>query len=650
MLGEWDYELNGVRYRAAAIDEKYTLAGEPLRPPNSQIIQGQSNLFNLRPDLLRWRISDWAGGQGQYAFDGSFDQSNRYWKGFYVDGFTRYGVISPGWGGAYDSTPSRHLIVQALGSLWAVDQNASGTNYKWNESTKAWATTGATLINTTHAKDSVAGDDDYLYYFDGSSGKIYKDDTAGTVTEIGNSGPTSTAANRSRLIAMRNFLILGSLGTTDAKRGVWQLSKNVGSTTALTQIYDMTGSKDTGRGAWCFATGPNRVFFATKSDDGQATYIHEVIPDDASATGYGYIRATIPGVSVSTMWYSNGFIWIAGRINEAAEGANDDRGIQLMYLDLAQSTFGSISSVFRDADDEVTAVLEQIGGASTGSLSHVVSYAQMSANVESAFLFQIDQSTGGVQLIGEPTGNDGGVGLNTGDARGGTMVAHNNSIHLAEGDGSGNWGGLMRWGPDLVPDGGYFITPWYEYGLADEKSLSSVELSLRKGLPADWDVDVYYQADDDTGEDISGWTQIGSSWTTDGETNKKFSVSTATAQVTFNRIRFAVQFDYVGGGTPSSPPELTTFEATAQVATKFRVREIWLSLMDEQGQKGRKGHLQVDNIRTAGDLGTVINFKDGYQNRDPSDYEEVDVLVDAYRIILDRPGEGVAYVRLLESY
>lgn len=645
--GKWHYELNGVKYRAAPRDNMYVKAGEPLRPPNAQTIQGKSNLFNLRPDLLRWRIDDWSGGQGQYAFDGMLEKASRYWKGFYVDGFTRYGTISPGWGGVYDSTPDQHGIVEAVGSLWAVNTQAAGTNYKWDGS--AWSTTGATLVDTTYNHDSVAGDDDYLYFYDGATGKIYKDDTAGNITEIGNSGPSVSNSVRSKLVVMRDFIFLVTIGASNAERGVWQLSKSVASTTALIQIYDMTGVAYESRARWATAVGPNRIFVGTPGDDNRSTYIHEIIPDDASATGYGFIRATIPGVIVSTMWYSNGFIWVAGRVNQNAEETNDIRGVQLVYLDLAQSTYGTVSSVFRDADDEVLAVMSQHGGAVTGSIGHVASYAQTSANVELGYLFQIDQSTGGVQQVGEANGNDLGVGLNIDGNRMGDILAFGDSVFLSEGQFASNWGGILRWGPDLIPDGAYFITPWYEYGVAEEKSLSSVELTLRKGLPSGWDIKVYYQADDDTGEDITGWTQIGASWSTDGETNTKLAVSTSSSQVTFNRIRFAVLFDETSG-SPTTKPELTTFEATAQVAQKFRVRDIWVLLQDEQGLAGRKGHDQITNIEAVGDLGTVVEFKDGFKNRDPSTFETTDVLIDSYQIILDKPGEGVAFVRLLESY
>lgn len=643
----FEYELNGVLYKAAPMDDKYKYSGEPLRPSNAQLVQGQSNLFNLRPDLLRWKIDSWAGGQGQYAFDGSRETNDRYWKGFYVDGFTRYGVISPGWGAAIDETPTQHLVVQAVGSLWAIDAQSSGTNYKWDGS--AWTTTGAGSIDTTYVKDAVAGDDDYLYFYDGTSGKIYKDDTAGSITEIGNTGPSVSNEVRSDLKVFRDFILLVTIGASNAERGVWQLSKSVASTTALTQIYDMTGAAYESRAKWATAVGPNRLYVATPGDDNMSTYIHEIIPDDASATGYGYIRATIPGVVVSSMWYSNGFIWIVGRTNQAVEETNDDRGVQIVYLDLAQSTFGTLSSVYRDADDEVQAVMSQHGGAVTGSLSHFNVFTQMSANVEKGQLFQIDQSTGGVQLIGERVGEASeSLGINEDGQRGGTFLAHEDSVFYAEGQSSSNWGGILRWGPDLIPDGAYFITSWYEFGLDDDKSLSSVELVFRKAFSSDWDVKVYYQGDDDTGEDITGWTLLGTMTGDGSATSDVIEVSSASSQVTFKRIRFAVLFDDTG--TATDKPELTSVTFTAQVAKKFRVREVWLSLTDEQGLKGRKGNDQITNIKTVGNLGTVVNFKDGMVDRTPGVYESTDVLIDAYQIILEKPGEGVAYVRMLESY
>lgn len=650
MLGKWDYELNGVKYRAATVDEKYRYSGEPLRPANAQLIQGQGNLFNLRPDLLRWRIDDWSGGQGQYTFDGSQETNSRYWKGFYVDGFSKYGLIGPGAGATLTTSPvdSHHLVVfrdslTGQDSLYAIETFTPGTNFIWNGA--SWATTPM-FDSSLYVKDSLAADDEYVYYYEGSSGKLYKDDGV-SVTEIGNSGPTVTTNINSQLVAFRNFLLLVTFGPGASESGVWQLSKNVASTTAMTQIYDLTGSNHRFV-VRAVAVGPNRIFVATDGDDGRSTYVHEIIPDDASQTGYGYIRATVPGVYADTMWYSGGLLWLAGRTNSASQDTNDERGIQLYYLDLGQGTYGSVSSYFREADDEVQAVKHSFGGAVEGSLSHVVTMAQVSANVEHAYLWQIDQSTGGVQQYGRAIGDDTASGLNVPAQYWVEPLLYQDEVFFSVG--SNNWGGVIRWSPDLIPDGAYFITSWYEFGLADPKSLSSVEMNFRRYFSSDWDVKVYYQADDDTGEDITGWTLLGTA-TGDGATSN-FSIAAATSSVqrTFNRVRFAVLFDDTSISGATDRPELTSITFTAQVATKFKVREIWVSLLDEQGANGRKGHLLIDNIKTVGDLGTVVDFKDGYQNRDPSDYEQTDVLVDAYRIYLDAPGEGVAWLRLLESY
>jgi len=57
--------LDGVKYRLdeAAEGEHYIRAGEPLRPPNAQVVQGETGQkFQMRPDTLLWSITDWSGG------------------------------------------------------------------------------------------------------------------------------------------------------------------------------------------------------------------------------------------------------------------------------------------------------------------------------------------------------------------------------------------------------------------------------------------------------------------------------------------------------------------------------------------------------------------------------------------------------------
>ena len=64
-------KINGLWYRLAedAEGQHYNFSLQPLRPPNAQLIQGESGKFQIRPDLLLWSWTDWSGGEGQIKYD-----------------------------------------------------------------------------------------------------------------------------------------------------------------------------------------------------------------------------------------------------------------------------------------------------------------------------------------------------------------------------------------------------------------------------------------------------------------------------------------------------------------------------------------------------------------------------------------------------
>src|SRR5690606_25477275 len=91
-------ELNGVKYRLAEAVEgvHYSEAGEPLRPPNAQVVQGASSTqFQMRPDTLAWKIDDWSGGEGYRRWDPQ--NPSRMREIYNVDPFTVPGALRPGW-------------------------------------------------------------------------------------------------------------------------------------------------------------------------------------------------------------------------------------------------------------------------------------------------------------------------------------------------------------------------------------------------------------------------------------------------------------------------------------------------------------------------------------------------------------------------
>jgi hypothetical protein len=92
-------------------------------------------------------------------------------------------------------------------------------------------------------------------------------------------------------------------------------------------------------------------------------------------------------------------------------------------------------------------------------------------------------------------------------------------------------------------------------------------------------------------------------------------------------------------------------DVRATVAQPQNVWHLLLDLSDDHSQRGgesRDGTKKIANIKTAGNSGSVVAFKDGYEDRKPNTSTEYDVVVDAYQILLTRAGEGVGSVVLKE--
>ena len=635
----YDLTLDGVPYKIADVDERYVLAGEPLRPPNAQVVQGQQSLFNLRPDTLRWRMDNWNGGEGQYSFNGDPANGSQYWIGSGIDGFVRYGVLSPGRAGT-TSAPSdlttNHHIVQVGTSLYAISIAAAGTNYLWNGS--AWVSTAD--FNTASAKYAVAGDQQYLYYYDGA-GALWRQVAGVAAVQIGSGLPSVTGAHLLALSLLRDLYFLTSLGSTAAVQGVWQGQRTVDAPAASVQVYSLAGAPLTSTLKQVYsmvAVGPNRLYIVLPGEDGATAVVHEVVPDDASATGYGYIRAVVPGLWPDAAWFHQGYLWLTGPPSSADYNVVTPTvdGRQLFYLDFGQGTYGTLSSVMRDG----TYLQQAAAGGPTGSRSFMGKVTGLvSSAAPASRLYEVDQTTGGVQ--------QSGVG-----AAAPSSIAHGTAYKVTK-FGSDLWltikGAGWRFSGTTPPSTSHLITSWYGFGVNDTKALTSVSLQLRKNLPANWEIDILFQLGNELSDNLSDFTLLGTMLAADEDFVELIADPASLTDVNFHRVRFAVRFDWVGGGTPTTRPELTALEMNCKVVQNFRVRDLWLYVDDEHSGGGRTGSQQIANIRAAGDSGGVVALVDGYPSHQPGVTETTLVTVDQYRVYLEKPGEGIAWVRLLEA-
>ena len=190
------------------------------------------------------------------------------------------------------------------------------------------------------------------------------------------------------------------------------------------------------------------------------------------------------------------------------------------------------------------------------------------------------------------------------------------------------------------------ISPVWDFGLVDEKILSSIRVNC-EAVPTNWSIVVDYQLDES-----GSWTNAGTvAATAKGGT---FTVTTDSTTKTFRQLRLRVSFVWLGtpGTNPTTTPILFGVEARAQVSQKLKTWTLMLELQDDEAQaQGQSftGATKIDNIQAiAVSGGAAISFKNGMTNRDVNSYDEYDVIVDSAQISLSRPGEGYAIVRLVE--
>src|SRR5690606_3956230 len=142
----------------------YSEAGEPLRPPNAQVVQGASSTqFQMRPDTLAWKIDDWSGGEGYRRWDPQ--NPNRMREIYNVDPFTVPGALRPGWFhtrslGWEETDPDAALdlyqLVYSDHGIWGFGIGRDGNlqSYAaWKLNTSNW--TWSTGYNSQNVLDSL---------------------------------------------------------------------------------------------------------------------------------------------------------------------------------------------------------------------------------------------------------------------------------------------------------------------------------------------------------------------------------------------------------------------------------------------------------------------------------------------------------------
>lgn len=659
MIDNWfEFELNGVKYKGKSVggDPPLRESGQALRAQNAQLVQGEdSAVFNMRPDVLVFSWTDWSGGEGQFALDPQ--EPGRYHSGRSIDGFSQPGALiaGPAVERTKDSTGSADFtftsvngqpsLVFGVGEkLYAVLQGPAATDGKvhiWDDTNKKWdaGVSISTAGNDRVERDAVA-DGNNLYI--NNSIELTKWDGT-TFTLFANNGVNTMAAIQMLGEYVYQINMSNPGDTTDFGIEVREYIKSGTPLVAGTLVYS---APQTGNNInWPTGTfmkrmvcnGPNRVYIATVQ--GLETVIHEIIPTTAAGAGSGAPIAMIPAQGLSLEW-SGGLLFLHCSLNGQDSTVQEGHGV-LMYVNPTDGTYGVVDKVrpFSFSKGSIQSGSIMRDGASLAENFIGIMSAETSGGTFKPEILVFDTVNGALHPYARAE-------LGHSDVSPVSLIRHRGELFFAEGN-SDAAAYIMRLkkgyyeGDNVDP---MVISPVWDFGLVDEKVLSSIRVTC-EAVPTNWSISVDYDLDES-----GSWTNAGSVAAT--QKGATFTITTDSSTKKFRQLRLRASFVWAGSGDPTTTPTLLGIEARAQVTQKLRSWTVILDCSDDQGQaqnQSLKGHQKIDNIQTAGTPGgNAVAFKNGFSHRQPNQYDEYDVVVDDYEIFMQRPGEGYAVVRLIE--
>lgn len=654
--GYFHIELNGVKYRLAEDAEgiHYTYEEQPLRPVNYAVVQGDNNRFQIRPDTLLWSWTDWSGGMGQLRFNQ--EEANRSMIIENMDPFTQPGKLLAG--GVFsrtcddydDEDMTKNLVfVRGLGGMWALSDEATSNFFLWNPSNSDGTfNSGITVAPGGYVGTYPGGataDWNAIYAKSKSSADIIKVTTG--PSGVAWNTDTGETGDNSPFVTVGDYVYLANPETMR----VWEIPKSGSPPVDSTLIYDLSdqGGEVIDHGQGQFAVGDNRAYLMQVNEDN--TVVHMITPSTAAAAGFGSVLDTYPGFKGEAIWYHLGFLYMVGilatRYSSSAQRA-------VLYRSTQGSEFGTLGYVRGDRFPGHNATLGShyipggpaipIEGASLLQSGFVLptdglpSANDGTRNFPSIFL--VDAVSGGLAQVGTfdklDTGNEGWTP--------GSALFYDREIFISTSADAQFDGFSQRTyasHPTAVADPGHtwVVSPSVDFGLSDEKVLSSVQISCE---PMDqyWTIGVDAYLDG-----ASTPINIGT-YAEDGGTGTTFVVSTDTVTRSFRSLVLVL---YTTQTAETPAPVILGVDVRATVAQRQPSWKLLLDVSDEHAQaQGRnlRGADLIDNLQAIGE--NVVAFKDGYQNKLPNTFEEFDVYVDSWTTILPRPGEGAAQVTLRE--
>lgn len=622
---EFAITLNGINYRLAedAEGSHYVKVREPLRAPNSQLVQGGGgSQFNLRADMLLWSWTDWSGGEGQYTWDEQ--NANRSWINHGPDPFSVPGTLRQGYRSyeATDSTPAaltgRYTFCVFKDELYAVDYNSTNY-YKWNDGAGNFgsALTQPAGWGANASILAIVSDVNQMYVKLYGTNKIYTWDGAATTTLLNDQFVSNVFQDQ--MVELGDYLYLWNFNTGK----LYEISKSVvNTTTAETPIFQRPGGVVSNYYSQ-LVSGDNRVYASRVFDN--RTEVYEIVPTSASSTGFGREFAKFPGFRAESMWWQGGFLYLAGR------ETGDSGSRKVMYVQPG-GTYGTLGGLRDNIGQAVTGIVA--GGAERLASSAIVCTMPTDTETEAdvvSNLVIIDAITGGMAVVGNSELD--------------TVAKHSWGVPVffKEKYFSVNYNGTTYrtyyWDTSVPSDDTqYVISPANNYGVTSQKILHSIEVvtePLPSGGPT---IDVFYSLDG------AAWVASPVVVSLQGGTHSVATISTAASTKTFRELRIKVELN---AGFNTEPTVLRAINVLASVDESVNLWELALDCSNEAAPRGLRGADLIDNIENITE-GSVVRLLDGYGNRELNSYNTHEVVVDVVEHNLSQPGEGVIRVRLRE--
>lgn len=582
-------ELNSVRYRLhEPADPPYREFTEPalIRQPE---IAGSSfqGARESRPDLLSWKLDNWAGGEGTKVFDSSRAEHRRTYQ-------TSSGPVTI-------SSPGKLSLGLALTESLAIaagDIAASGP-YLGFQGSNVWvfhdelAKFRSTGIDTWTAVTTGAGVDTVrapVLTWAGALWACYNTAFLRKITTGSNVAWTNVGVNGAIVVDSRVFFLTGSSPATLRQ----QQTSSAG--TSGTTVYSIEGITSANSSSFA-ATGSKIYFTMANAGEEPRLFLYDGAAGiERMRLPHGF-RMDIAVPIADNLEMLNDVIFIGGWF----EGDRDTAALLFVHED----TSGTIGLIRDDTAIRITGI------SATGKNELLIGTRQSGSLVE---VYRYDMATGGLSLFTRKTGFAADrqvVSIQRGDnayffgigpqTYSGTAVG---SVERTTVSGTGRYAATTQ-----------VTHPIWDFDLpAEEKILTEVEMHV-ESMPAGTSVSLAFSFDG--GADV----------TTDrnGTALTLSSPSLRTLFLMDDKFRWCQPKITLDTTNTANTPVVLSVTLRATTVNFIQLYEVAVDLMDDLAGARRTGQqitgaAKLANLRTLRDNKAVFDFKPFYASSSMRQY------------------------------